>query len=186
MFKERAAERGFTSLVKDGHRYAEELGMTLTIEPAESSCSSQSNPEMKITGHHVKQHLKEAVSTGLVEKIVDQKWHGRLLSSRWSDDQLSKRGCCAWLSEWSCAPTHTVAGLMELYEQLLPTRVYAAYKTGTSYQNNIMCRMCGKAPECIAHVLAGCSSLAQTKYLERHNAALKVLFFKTFQRPGSE
>ena len=39
-----------------------------------------------------------------------------------------------------------------------------------------MCRMCGKAPECIAQVLAGCSS--QTKYLERHNAALKVLFFE--------
>ena len=27
-------------------------------------------------------------------------------------------------------------------------------------------------------MLAGCSSLAQTKYLERHNAALKVLFFE--------
>ena len=38
--------------------------------------------------------------------------------------------------------------------------------------------MCGKAPECVAHVLAGCSSLPQTKYLERHNAALKVLFFE--------
>ena len=70
-------------------------GITLTLEPAESSCSSQSNPEKKITGHHVKQHLKEAVSNGLVEKVVDQKWHGRLLSSRWSDDQLSKRGCFA-------------------------------------------------------------------------------------------
>ena len=41
-----------------------------------------------------------------------------------------------------------------------------------------MCRMCGKGPECVAHVLGGCSSLAQTKYLERHNAALKVLFFE--------
>ena len=41
-----------------------------------------------------------------------------------------------------------------------------------------MCRMCGKAPECIAHALAECSSLAQTKHLERHNAALKVLFFE--------
>ena len=163
--------------MKDAHRYAEELGTTLTLEPAESSCSSQSNPE-KITGHHVKKHLKEAVSTGLEEKVVDQKWPGRLLSSRWSDDQLSKRGCFAWLSEWSCAPTHTVAGVMELYEQLLPTHVYAAYITGTSDRNNITCRMCGKASECIAHVLAGCSSLAQTKYLERHNAALKVLFFE--------
>ena len=56
-FEEKAAERGFASLVKDAHRYAEELGTTLTLEPAESSCSSQSNPEKKITGHHVKQEL---------------------------------------------------------------------------------------------------------------------------------
>ena len=41
-----------------------------------------------------------------------------------------------------------------------------------------MCRMCGKAPECVVHMLAGCSSLAKTKYLERHNAALNVLFFE--------
>ena len=136
------------------------------------------NPEKKITGHHVKLQLKKAVCAGIENKVQDQKWQGRLVSSRWNDDQLSKRGCFAWLSEWSCAPTHTVAGVMELYEQLLPTRVYSAYKTGTFDQNNIMCRMCGKAPECIAHVLVGCPSLAQTKYMERHNAALKVLFFE--------
>ena len=70
VFEERAAERGFASLVKDAHRYAVELSATLTLEPAESSCSSQSNPEKKITGHHVKQHLKEAVTTGLVENTA--------------------------------------------------------------------------------------------------------------------
>ena len=37
--------------------------------------------------------------------------------------------------------------------------------------------MCGKVPESLANVLARCSSLTQTKYMERHNAALKVLFF---------
>ena len=41
-----------------------------------------------------------------------------------------------------------------------------------------MCRMCGEKPECLAHVLAGCSVLAQTKYLSRHNAALKIPFFE--------
>ena len=30
----------------------------------------------------------------------------------------------------------------------------------------------------MAHVIAGCSALAQSKYLERHNAALKVLYFE--------
>ena len=32
--------------------------------------------------------------------------------------------------------------------------------------------------ESLAYVLAGCSSLAQTKYMDRHNAALKVPFFE--------
>ena len=56
-FEEKAEKKGFSSLVKDAHKFAEELGTTLTLEPAESSCSSQSNPEKKITGYHVKLHV---------------------------------------------------------------------------------------------------------------------------------
>ena len=44
-----------------------------------------------------------------------------------------------------------------------PARVYAAYETGTSDQINTICRVCGKVAENLAHVLAGCLSLAQTK-----------------------
>ena len=40
-----------------------------------------------------------------------------------------------------------------------------------------MCGMCGKVPESLANILARCSSLTQTKYMDRHNASLKVLFF---------
>ena len=38
--------------------------------------------------------------------------------------------------------------------------------------------MCNKAPESVAHVLSGCSALAQNKYLTRHNNVLKVLYFE--------
>ena len=41
-----------------------------------------------------------------------------------------------------------------------------------------MCRLCGKATESVGHILAGCSALAQSKYLQRHNAVLKILFFE--------
>ena len=54
-------------------------------------------------------------------------------------------------------------GFLEPYEQLLPARVYAAYETGTSDQINTICRVCGNEAENLAHVLAGCLSLAQTK-----------------------
>ena len=125
----------------------------------------------------MRQHLKTAVGQKLKEKVGDRKWQGRLLWTIWEDNHLSKRGYFAWLNGWSYAPTHAVAGAMELYEQLLPTRGYSAYKTVMSDQTNILCRMCGKVPESLAHVLAGCSSLAQIKYMDRRIAALKVLFF---------
>ena len=47
-----------------------------------------------------------------------------------------------------------------------------------------MCWLCNKAPESVAHVLAGCTALAQNKYITRHNAALKILFFEILQDLG--
>ena len=51
-------------------------------------------------------------------------------------------------------------------------------ETGTSDQINTMWRiLVGKVPEGFAQVLARCSSLAQTKYMTRHNAAVIELYF---------
>ena len=33
----------------------------------------------------------------------------------------------------------------------------------------------------VQHILAGCSALARTKYLERHNNVLKILFFEVLR-----
>ena len=77
---------------------------------------------------------------------------------------------------------YPVGYVTELYEQLTLTKVYTAYKTRTSTLNDVTCRLWGKSSEILAHVLAGCSGLAQTKYLERHNAALKVLFFEMLRQ----
>ena len=56
-----------------------------------------------------------------------------LLAARSEEDQLNQRGCFAWLKNWDTAPTHTIAGMLELYEQLTPTRVYYARKTQTNH-----------------------------------------------------
>ena len=100
------------------------------------------------------------------------------LKIRVEDDELDKKRCYAWISEWSECPTHTVAGMYELYEQMLPTKLYTGKKTKTTSPDDLLCRICGRCPESVAHVLAGCSALAQSKYLERHNAAFKVLYFE--------
>ena len=98
---------------------------------------------------------------------MEKKWQGKLLAARWEEDQLNQRGCFAWLKNWDTAPSHTIVGMLELYEQLSPTKVY-----------DTLCRFCGKTAESTPHVLASCSALAQCKYLARHNAALKVLFWE--------
>ena len=76
------------------------------------------------------------------------------------------------------APTHTIAGMLELYEELTPTKDYHACKTHAHQPDDTLCRFCDKTAESIPHVLASCSALAQNKYLARHNAALKVLFWE--------
>ena len=66
----------------------------------------------------------------------------------------------------------------ELYEQLLSTRLYAIHKTRMSPGSDPTCRLCGTAPESVAHILSACLALAQTKYVAKHDAVVKVLFFE--------
>ena len=109
---------------------------------------------------------------------------GKLISARSEDESLNFDGCFWWLSGWKQCPTHTVAGMFELYEQLLPTRLYACQKTHTDMTGEVKCRLCNKAPESVAHVLTGCTALPQNKYITRNNAALKILFFEILQDLG--
>ena len=113
----------------------------------------------------------------LQETVKAENWHGRLFTSRWKDEELSQDACFAWMKDWSSEPTYKVTGMIELYEQLLSTKVYTTHKTRTT-QEDVSCRLCGKKEETIPHILSGCSILAQSKYLDRHNAALKILFFE--------
>ena len=100
-FEERLAEKGFSSLIKDPNKFADELGIALKLNNPEPSCCPLEAPEVKIKGQLIKKHLKKAVNEKLVEKIKDQPWHGKLPRSRWQ---------VLW-----------IVGIMELYEQLTPT-----------------------------------------------------------------
>ncbi|PFX14906.1 hypothetical protein AWC38_SpisGene20904 [Stylophora pistillata] len=119
--------------------------------------------------------LKTAAKEWDVEELKAEGWQGKLLSERWEDQEVE---CFSRMSEWTTAPTHTIAGLQELNQQLLPTKVYQQKKTGTHTSDDVKCRMRGKAAEMQAYVLEGCGALAQSKYMTWHNAALKVIFYE--------
>ena len=80
------------------------------------------------------------------EEVRQQKWQGKLIEARWDDADVT--GCFSWLCHWKAVPAHTVAGVYELYQQLLPIKIYQQYKTKTSNNTYVKCRMCGKAMEC--------------------------------------
>ena len=73
-------------------------GTTLNFATPDPSCSSRQAPEKRISRHQVRQHIKKAVKKKLKETVEDQRWQGRLLWTRWEDDQLSEHGCFAWFS----------------------------------------------------------------------------------------
>ena len=174
-FEEKARRTGRHSLIGDAQRFAEELGMKLELRCQDPSGTTEQGEV--IEGRKIGVWAKKAVQSKRFEDTKEKKWQGKLMTVRWEDEKLDG-DCFSWMTEWRAAPTHTIAEIMELYEQLLPTKLYNSRKTKTTADPDARCRMCGKAQESVAHFLSGCSVLAQTKYLSRHNAALKILFFE--------
>ena len=175
-FEERVELLGHSSLVKDAAKFAEDLGVNLHLNHPDS-VGAMSNGGI-IPSYRVKEVLKECVEKKFKKEARGLEWQGKLLTERKSDLQLCKNVCFSWLNKWRSCPSYTIAGVFELYEQLLPTKLYSSKKTHTSCPGDVKCRLCGHAQESVPHILAGCSALAQNKYLLRHNMALKVLFYE--------
>ena len=180
-FENRSIELRHNSMVKEAAKFGQELGFELTFVYPNPVCRNDVGEE--IPDAKTKKKVKEAQQNQLKGEIVSQKWQGKLTALTWSDP-VQSQGCFKWLSKWKTCPTQVVTGICEMYEQLLPTRVYYSKKTRTGKENDVMCRLCGKAQETVAHILTGCSALAQSKYLHRHNSVLKILFFEILHQLG--
>ena len=67
-------------------------------------------------------------------------------------------------------------------EQMVETRVWKVLR-GIA-EGNDKCHLCGKYRETVAHLLSGCSILAQQEYLVRHNAALSIMITAWCKKEG--
>ena len=130
----------------------------------------------EVSGKQIGVWAKRAQQQQLRQEITKEKWQGKLLKIRWEDDQLSRR-CFDWLKEWKTGPSNTMAAVQELYQQLLPTKLYHHKKTGINtsprcVMQNVR-KVPGKRPSHLVRL-----QYFSTKYLARHNSALKILFFE--------
>ena len=176
-FEELTVKKGRHSIIKDAKKYAEELDLQLWLNfPNPVAVADGKEVEAK----KLKQAIYKARQQETQSTASEERWQGKLIKNRWDDEKVNLKECFAWLSSWKNAPTHTIAGVQELYQQLLPTKVYYNRKTKSQVTDE-KCRLCGDSLENVQHILSGCSALAQTKYLQRHNNAFKIVFFKVLR-----
>ena len=181
-FEEQSTRTSHQSLLKDAIKYADELGIALNLTYPNPTCLNKDH-DKEIPSKQISSSIKGRNRQHLKDTMEAEKWQGKLLTERWKDDNISDK-CFEWLKNWNSCPSHVIAGMHELYEQLLPTKVYYSRKIGLTTNDDLRCRMCTKELESFPHVLAGCSALAQRKYMSRHNSALKILFFEILRDCG--
>ena len=144
-FEEQAESKGYQSMTKEAGKYAEEYGLQLQLNYPDPAVCVTEEGEV-VPGDKLKTRLRKFRESRMEGVVEEQKWQGKLITARKEDGDLNTEQCFWWLSEWRTCPTHTIAGIFEIYEQLLPTRLYAIHRTQASPTSDPTCRLCGTAP----------------------------------------
>ena len=173
-FEELAVKKGHHSIIKDAKKYAEELDLQLWLDfPNPVAVADGKEVEPK----KVKQAIYKARKQETQSTVSEERWQGKLIKNRWDDEKVNLKECFAWPSSWKNAYHRWSA-------RALPTAVtyqgLLQQKTKSQVTDE-KCRLCGDSLENVQHILSGCSALAQTKYLQRHNNAFKILFFEVLR-----
>ena len=88
-------------LVNEAAKFAEGLGVSMSL--------SYPNPKLydeeckEVPKEKIKDKLKQRVRGPYAEKTRGERWQGKLLASRWDDEDLSRQECFAWMTTWQHA-----------------------------------------------------------------------------------
>ena len=154
-FEERAEEFSHSLLVKEAAKNAEEMGPQLQLEFPNPTFIKHDSLEL-ITTEKLIAELRRGLGHKTWEAVHEQSWQGKLTSARSEDNSITFYGCFLWLRGWKQCPSHTLPGMFELCQQLLPTRLLVCQKKHTHRAGEVVCRLSNKASE------SACSPLPLT------------------------
>ena len=111
----------------------------------------------------LKEKLKKGVKNQRVEEYGTKEQQSKLYRGQ-------EQECHVWLSQ-NLNPGKTAA-IMTMLEQMVETR---SWKEARGLTDDGSCRICTQHSETVEHLVAGCTKLAKSEYLTRHNQALMIL-----------
>ena len=124
---------------------------------------------------------KERVLTERAERVHEKKMHGKFFRD------VQEISASSELFDWvKCGSVNksTEGFLFAAQEQALPTNWLKARITGES--EDARCRRCKKQDETVAHIVSGCSVLAQSDFKTRHDRMGLRVYWELCKKYGVE
>ena len=128
----------------------------------------------------VRDNLFRNISCDVVKKstVISKHiewWKNKTLHGQWPKlmDELNANSYC-WLRNAYLNPV-TESLLIAAQDQELNTNWLSCHIPCTVSSD--LCRRCRMYPETIEHIIAGCPTMAQTVYLDRHNAVTSAIYW---------
>ena len=112
-----------------------------------------------------KQHIFRERETG---------WKNKVLHGKWVETIKNTAETSEWLRTAHLRPT-TEALITAARDQALNTNWHSCHIFKTKQTDK--CRRCSEHPETVNYFISGCPKLAQTVYLERHNAVASTIYW---------
>ena len=168
-----------------GLRSLEDLVLIEKTSLAEYVNNSQEPTLQKLKSEGI---VKDSVSTKQkkeeIEKDREDKWRRKTLHGKWPEtlNKVSSE-TSRWLQTAQLKPP-TEALIMAAQDQAINTNWYSHHILKNSPSDK--CRLCNEHPETIEHITTGCPKLAQTIYLDRHNAVASTLHWSLCKQMNFE
>ena len=128
-----------------------------------------------------KEATTKAIDDEHNENLLKMNLHGSYFKDRNSIPTLNPQKSSKWLKS-PFMRFETESLLCAAQEQALPTNCLRSRIWGQSTTSK--CRLCKERDETISHIVSGCSMLAGTQYLHRHNQVAKYLHWNILRDIG--
>jgi len=151
-------ERGAKSIHHKATKYMEELTM-------------DQNQFTTLTKTQLKTTIKTRRSEKKSEKLKNKPMHGQYFKIL-DEPHIDKKASLSWMNS-SSLKRATEATICAIQENAVTTKYTQTHIHKTSIDDK--CRACKTEVETIHHIISGCSVLAPTKYIERHDNVCRYI-----------